>query len=142
MKTFQIVMDTNVLVSGVRSKKGASYQLISNLNDSSWQLNISVALILEYEEVLTRMMDELSIVTKDIDNLIDGICAISNKHSISYMWRPIANDADDDFLVDLAINAQADYIISYNKKDIQPVQKFGIEVVSPKEFLQITGKIS
>jgi predicted nucleic acid-binding protein len=50
---------------------------------------------------------------EDINDLLDGICAISNKRSIFYLWRPIASDPDDDFLVDLAVEVQADFIITY-----------------------------
>jgi predicted nucleic acid-binding protein len=49
-------------------------------------------------------------------------------------------DADDEFLVDLAIKAQADFIITYNQRDLQPVDRFGIQVVTPKQFLQIVGE--
>src|SRR2546423_1715197 len=45
------VVDTNVLVSALRSRRGASFRLISLLGDSQWQPVISVALILEYEAV-------------------------------------------------------------------------------------------
>jgi predicted nucleic acid-binding protein len=54
---------------------------------------------------------------------------------------PLARDDDDDFLIDLAFKAQADFIITYNQKDLQPVERFGIRVVTPKQFLQIIGEI-
>ena len=50
----QLVIDTNVLVAGLRSKRGAAFRLLSVLNDARWQINLSVALVLEYEEVLKR----------------------------------------------------------------------------------------
>ncbi|MDM9384171.1 PIN domain-containing protein [Chlorogloeopsis sp. ULAP01] len=49
---YQIVLDTNVLLAGLYSSRGASYKLLIMLNDSRWQLNISIALIFEYEEIL------------------------------------------------------------------------------------------
>ncbi|MEH2360957.1 hypothetical protein [Nostoc sp.] len=77
----------------------------------------------------------------DIDNVIKAICRIANRCSIFYLWRPIVCDLDDDFLIDLAVECQADLIITYNQKDLQDAQKFGMKVVSPKEFLQIVGEI-
>ena len=50
-------------------------------------------------------------------------------------------DADDEFLIDLALKAQADFIITYNQRDLQPVERFGIQVVTPKQFLQIIGEV-
>ncbi len=54
MKTYQIILDTNVLLAGLRSRRGASYKLLTILNDNRWQLNISTTLVFEYEEILKR----------------------------------------------------------------------------------------
>jgi len=56
MKRYQIIIDTNVLVAALRSKQGASYRLLELLRngDNRWQINVSTALILEYEAVLKR----------------------------------------------------------------------------------------
>lgn len=141
IKTYQIVLDTNVLLAGLRSQRGASYKLLTILNDIRWQLNISTALLFEYEEVLKRQQAQLGLNLKDIDDVIEAICSIANKRSIFYLWRPMLNDPDDDFLVYLAVESQADYIITYNQKDLQPANKFGIKVVTPKQFLQEVGEI-
>ena len=98
------------MVAGLCSQRGASYKLLSMLNDSRWQLNISTTLVFESEEILNRERVQLGLSPKDINNLLDGICAISNKCSIFYLWRPVASDPDDDFLVDLAVEAQADFM--------------------------------
>ena len=62
--------------------------------------------------------------------------------NIFYLWRPSASDPDDDFIIDLAVESEADFIITYNQKDLQAAEKFGIYVVTPKEFLQHVGEIS
>ncbi|ARV57476.1 putative toxin-antitoxin system toxin component, PIN family [Nostocales cyanobacterium HT-58-2] len=140
-RPYQIVLDTNVLLAGLRSNRGASYKLLTILNDTRWQLNISTALIFEYEEILKREKDQLTLSDEDIDNVIEAICAIANRCSIFYLWRPTASDPDDDFIIDLAVESEADFIITYNQKDLQTAEKFGIRVVSPKEFLQHVGEI-
>ena len=140
-KPYQIVLDTNVLLAGLRSNRGASYKLLTVLNDSRWQLNISTALIFEYEEILKREKEELNLTLSDIDSVINAICANANRCNIFYLWRPVARDPDDDFLIDLAVECQADFIITYNRKDLQPAEKFGIKVVTPLEFLQQVGEI-
>ncbi|MEA5553142.1 putative toxin-antitoxin system toxin component, PIN family [Anabaena cylindrica UHCC 0172] len=139
---YQIVLDTNVLLSGLISSRGASYRLLTILNDTRWQLNISTTLIFEYEAILKREKDLLTLNDEDINNIIEAICAIANKRTIFYLWRPIAIDPNDDFIIDLAVESQADFIITYNQKDLKPADKFGIKVVLPKEFLQIVGEIS
>jgi putative PIN family toxin of toxin-antitoxin system len=141
-KPYQLIIDTNVLVSGLRSPRGASYQMLSRLKDDRWQLNLSVPLILEYETLLTRESANLNLDRPTIDRILNNICVISNHHRIFYVWRPVAKDPNDDFLIDLALKAQADYIITYNQKDLIPsTQRFGLQVVTPKAFLQIVGDI-
>ncbi|WP_353929180.1 putative toxin-antitoxin system toxin component, PIN family [Okeanomitos corallinicola TIOX110] len=141
-RPYQIVVDTNVILAGLRSNRGASYKLLSILNDTRWQLNISTALIFEYEEILKREKDQLNLEDEDIDNIIEAICAISNQCNIFYLWRPVARDPDDDFVIDLAVECQADFIITYNQKDLQAAEKFGIKVLTPKQFLQQVGELS
>ncbi|ACK70729.1 PilT protein domain protein [Gloeothece citriformis PCC 7424] len=142
MKIYQLVLDTNIILSGLRSKKGASYKLLNLLNDRRLQINISTTLIFEYEQILKREYKDLELSLEDIDDIINAICAIANQHKIFYLWRPLAKDPNDDFLIDLAIEAQADFIISYNKKDLEPVEKFGILILTPKQFLQLIGEIT
>ena len=119
MRPYQIVVDTNVLFAALRSQHGASYKFLSILNDQRWQINLSTTLILEYEEVLKREATRFGLTLEDIDELIDGICSIANKHRIFFLWRPFSRDPDDDFLMDLAVKSQVDFIITYNKKDLR-----------------------
>jgi putative PIN family toxin of toxin-antitoxin system len=134
---YQIVVDTSVLVAGLRSNKGAAYQLLTRLKDERWQINISVELILEYEAVLKREQLEIFVTRTKVDALLNDICTIANHRAVSYRWRPTARDPDDDFVIDLAVGCQADFIVTYNLRDIQPAEQFGIQVVSPKTFLEM-----
>ncbi|MGB5772398.1 MAG: putative toxin-antitoxin system toxin component, PIN family [Crocosphaera sp.] len=58
---YQIVIDTNVILAGLRSKNGASYKLLGILNDKRFQINISATLIFEYEEILKREQQEIGL---------------------------------------------------------------------------------
>ncbi len=138
---YQIVVDTSVLVAGLRSDQGAAFRLLTLLNDRRWQLNVSVPLVLEYEAVLKRSQHGDFLTGTEVDRWVDDICEISNLRTVFYQWRPIARDADDDFVVDLAVECQADFIVTYNLRDLQPAMQFGIEVVTPKTFLQIAGEL-
>jgi putative PIN family toxin of toxin-antitoxin system len=140
-RPYQIVLDTNVLVAAFRSQRGASNKLLSLLNDPRWQINLSTPLVLEYEEALKRpgMIEGFSDAA--IDTFLAGLCAIARHHDIFYLWRPLAHDPDDDFLLELAIRAQADFIVTYNASDLLPVAQFGIALVTAKEFLQQMGEL-
>ena len=82
----QLVIDTNVLVAGLRSKRGAAFRLLSVINDARWQINLSVALVLEYEEVLKRESAALQLSYEDVDIVINALASISNRRAIPYSW--------------------------------------------------------
>jgi putative PIN family toxin of toxin-antitoxin system len=137
---YQIVVDTNVVVAGFRSNQGAAFKLLTLLNDRRWQVNVSVALILEYESVLKREQLEPFVTPSEVDKLVNDVCAFSNLRPVFYQWRPTARDPDDDFVIDLAMDCQADFIVTYNLRDLRPAEQFGIQVVTPKMFLQMVGE--
>ncbi|MGG6270611.1 putative toxin-antitoxin system toxin component, PIN family [Leptolyngbya sp. AN03gr2] len=138
---YQLVVDTNVLITAFRSQRGAAYKFFTLLNDPRWQLNLSIALVFEYEEILKREQESLGLTQQEIDTLLDGLCAIANHQDIFYQWRPLSRDPDDDFLIDLAIKSQAHFIITYNQRDLQQAAQFGIQLLTPKAFLQLVGEL-
>jgi predicted nucleic acid-binding protein len=125
----------------MRSSQGASNLLLRLLGIRDWQAHISIPLILEYEEVCQRLLPSLGLSREQVDDFLDYLCGVCSHHKIFYLWRPYLKDADDDFLLDLAVEANADFIITFNKKDFVGVEKFAIHVLTPKEFLQKTGDL-
>ncbi|HMW07572.1 MAG TPA: putative toxin-antitoxin system toxin component, PIN family [Leptospiraceae bacterium] len=141
MKKYKIIIDTNVLVSGLKSRLGASYKLLSSLNDERIQLFLSNSLLFEYEEILKRNNHLVNLDLNEIDSLLDDICAIASTKNIFYLWRPTTSDPDDDFIVDLAIASNIDYIITFNVSNFLNAKKMNIKTITPKEFLQLLGGI-
>ena len=135
----QVVMDTNVLIAALRSKHGASFKFLSLVKSNYFQINISVPLILEYEDVAKRESQQEALRHEDIDNILDFLCSVANPHKIFFLWRPYLKDFKDDFVLELAIAARCDFIITYNKRDFKGVEQFGILVLTPKEFLKEKG---
>jgi len=139
-KIWQIIIDTNVLVAALKSKRGASFKILSLLKSGRYKIHLSVPMVLEYEEVLSRSELNLNLTEKEIERLLNIICLLGMKHEIWYLWRPLSSDAKDDFVAELAINAQVDAIVTHNVKDFVNLNKFGIKVVTPKEFLELLGE--
>jgi putative toxin-antitoxin system toxin component, PIN family len=139
VKRHQVVIDTNVLVAALRSKRGASHKLLLLLGSDKFQLNISVPLLFEYEDAAKR--EALPLGSADIEDILDYICAVANKREVFFLWRPYLSDPKDDFILELAVEAQCDFVITYNKRDFKGIEKFGIEIATPKEFLQIIGEL-
>src|SRR5260221_2792809 len=67
---YQVVIDTNVLVAGLLSNLGASHRLLRLVGDHRWRINVSVPLILEYEQTLKRVCPAATLSGSDIDALM------------------------------------------------------------------------
>ena len=139
MEPINVVLDTNVLVSALRSKLGASHKLLILLPNGAYQPNISVPLFVEYESVVKRegMLNGLSEV--NIDAILDYLLSKSSIRKIFYLWRPTLKDPKDDLVLEVAVESQSTYIITFNKRDFKGAEKFGIKVVTPQEFMSERG---
>lgn len=84
---------------------------------------------------------EIRLYERAIDDFLDFLCSVANEHKIYFRWRLFLPDAGDEFVLELAIAAGADYIVTYNKKDFGGARAFGVGVFTPFEFLQILGEI-
>lgn len=136
MKPFQVVLDTCVLVAAVRSSQGASFRILQLVGDPRWKLNLSSALLFEYEEVATQHARALWPEPERVNDLLDFLCATARRPQISYSWRPILSDADDDMIVELAIAAGADFIVTHNVADFRGAERFGLVILTPAQFLK------
>ena len=134
----RVVLDTNVLVAGLRSRKGLSYQLLANLTALPIELCTSVALVLEYEAVLKRP-GTVPLTVEQIDTFLDFLCAHTQHLRINYLWRPFLNDPDDDMLLELAVNANAT-IVTHNLKDFRGSETLNVEALDPAELFRTLVK--
>lgn len=139
--TSRIVMDTNVLVSALRSRTGASFRLLSRIDGGKFSVCISVPLVLEYEAATKRMSKAIGLTYSDIDDVLDYICLVADRYKVYYLWRPLLRDPRDDMVLELAVASNADAIITYNKADFKGSEQFGVRIASPKEFLQQIGEL-
>jgi predicted nucleic acid-binding protein len=138
----QIAIDTNVLVSALRSRRGASYRLLSLIDSGKFGINVSVPLVLEYEDAAKRLLGEIPLSEQDIDDVIDYICHVGARWKVYYLWRPYLTDPKDDLVLELAVTAGCEFIVTYNKRDFQNVAQFGIRALTPRDFLEEIGELS
>lgn len=130
------VMDTSVLISALRSRRGASYRLLSLVGDPRWQLLMSPALMFEYEAVAKRQVAQLWAEPALVEDVLDYLCKVSEKPEITYAWRPTLPDPDDDMILELAVAGGAGWIVTHNAADFRGANRFGLAIVTPKEFLE------
>ena len=132
----KVVLDTNVLVAGLRSNQGASFQILRRVGTGQFAIALSVALVLEYEETLKRQLDALDLSARDVDDVIDYLCSDADLTEIFFLWRPCLRDADDDMVLELAVAGQCDAIVTFNVRDFKPADRFGMRVLTPPQFLK------
>lgn len=137
-----IVIDTCVFISALRSKNGASYKLLSLMDSSKFKFNLSVPLVLEYEAVAKRMSRAIGLTYQDIDDVIDFMCTIGKHRKVHFLWRPSLKDPNDDFVLELAVESESKYIVTYNIRDFLGAKKFKVKVITPQELLRIIGELS
>ena len=137
----RIVIDTNVLISALRSKRGASYKLLSLLGEDLFDIVVSVPLVVEYEAVAKRQSRQLGLTAADIDDILDYLCVVGLHREIFFLWRPVLRDPQDDLLLEVAVESESDYIVTHNGKDFVGASDFGVTVLGPREFLEVIGQL-
>lgn len=136
----QIVLDTSVLIAGLRSRRGASFRLLSLIGGTAFELSVSVPLVLEYEATAKAQARELGLSHADIDDVLDYLCAVAHRRAIFYLWRPMLRDPQDDMVLEVAVEAGCEYVVTHNVRDFAGAERFGIQVIRPGAFLKRIGE--
>lgn len=137
----KIVIDTNIVLSALKSSKGASYALMELLPSEKFKTVISVPLYTEYLDVLTRKENRVGTSSKDdILAYCRYLVSISKRKNIFYLWRPWLRDPKDDMVLELAVASNSQYIVTYNIRDFKHIASFGIQAIKPADFLKLLNE--
>jgi putative PIN family toxin of toxin-antitoxin system len=134
----RIIIDTNVLVAALRSRDGASFKVLSLLGEGLFNVALTVPLVFEYEDVLTREI--LGIDPDSANDILNYLCAVASKHNVYFMWRPHLRDAKDDMVLEAAVTSDATHIITFNTKNFANINMFGVQALWPADFLSLLGE--
>ena len=134
----RLVVDTNVVTAAFRSSSGASNELLRQAAAGAVKLLCSTALFLEYEAVLGR--PEVRLATghslEDVESILDAIAAIAEPVDVHFRTRPTLRDANDEMVLEVATNGDADCVVTHNLKDFAAAIDLGIAVSTPREVLR------
>ncbi len=139
MGDVRLTVDTDVVVAAMRSPTGASAALLALLLEGKGIWLLSVAMALEYESICMLADHRLAANANesDVQNLLSSIFDIIVPVEIHYQWRPQLSDANDEMILETAVNGQADAIVTFNHTDFKDApRRFGIHLWKPAEALR------
>ena len=118
----RLVFDTDVMLSGLRSKIGASRMLLLAVEARVVTPLVSVAAVVEYEAVLKRPQNRQAtgLSAAEIDSFLDSFVDHADHVEVHFQTRPLIRDPDDEMFVELAINGRAEALVSFNLRDYRP----------------------
>ena len=135
----KIILDTNIIVAGLYSKRGASYQLLKSALSGQLPVAISPLVALEYEGVLNRKIEEgfLKISKEDCGKILSALFSIATIVWRPLQVRPVLSDPSDDKILECAISCNCTYIVTFNKRHFPAklTAPWGIKVATPGEFM-------
>ena len=130
------VVDTSVLISGLRSRVGASHAVLLAIRYGAIKTAISVSLVMEYEAVALRPECVPYLTEYDIRSVINLLCRVAHHQKIFFTWRPFLPDAYDDHVLELAVAANCDCIITHNVRDFKGSESMGIQIITPAQAIE------
>jgi putative PIN family toxin of toxin-antitoxin system len=139
MSAPRIVVDTSVIVAGLRSQLGASNRILTLVAERRLVPLVTTALFFEYEEVLNRPEQRLAtgMTKEDLLGFLAALASAVEPVDVHFMWRPQLTDPADELVLEAAVNGRASAIVTHNARDFLPAAGgFEIEVITPGVMLQ------
>jgi predicted nucleic acid-binding protein len=135
---FRVVIDTNVLVAAARSRRGASFALVGSIPNPLFVPCLSVGLYAEWQDALSRPENlPPGRSPEDARGFLRYLASQSHLQQVHFLWRPFLPDADDDMVLELALAAGCQHIITHNETDFRGAERLGVLPLSPGDFLEL-----
>jgi putative PIN family toxin of toxin-antitoxin system len=133
-----VVLDTSVLIAALRSSTGAAAEVVRLTLIQELTILMDYKLACEYRAVALRA-EHLATSGKtreDTELLLDMLEAVAEPVMVIVQHRPFSPDANDDMVLDVAINGNADAIVTNNTKHFrEPANRFQMDLLRPVELL-------
>jgi putative PIN family toxin of toxin-antitoxin system len=133
------VLDTSMLVAGLRSQLGASNRVLAAVADRRCVPLVTTAIFFEYEAVLLRPEHRLAtgMDAQDVEGFLAAFASAAEPVELNFLWRPQLRDPADEMILEAAVNGRASAIVTHNVRDfLSATEKFGIRTVTPAEYLK------
>jgi putative PIN family toxin of toxin-antitoxin system len=135
----KVVLDTNIIIAGLYSKRGASYQLLKGALSGGLLVAVSPLLALEYEGVLHQKITEgmIEISEEVCGKILGALFAVATVAWRPSQIRPFLPDPSDDKVLECAISCDCTHIITFNQRHFPNafMLPWGIQAMKPGDFL-------
>ena len=125
----RVVLDTDVVVAGLRSRRGSSRAWLRAALHREVDLVLTVPLVVQYEAVLLQPATLAAIggTAERVERLLDLLCAVGRPVEISYLWRPVLRDPDDEMVLEAAVHGRVDRLLTFNLRDFAGGREAGAD---------------
>jgi predicted nucleic acid-binding protein len=135
-----LILDTSVLVAGLRSSLGASYALLGLVGCGGFDIGLTAALVLEYEAACMKSLDLLGLTADDVTALLNYLCQVGKLAAVRFRLRPSVADPGDELVLEAAVATGSEWIVTHNVRHMAVgAARYGIEVIRPGEALRRLG---
>lgn len=135
----RVVLDTDVIIAGMRSPSNASAEIIRRARRGELTMMASVSLFMEYEAKCTLPVhyQAAGLTSQEADIFMNTLASIVKPVKTHYLWRPQLRDPADEMVLEAAVNGGAQALISFNQKHFGATPlRFGIQLLLPSQFLR------
>lgn len=135
----KVVLDTSVLITALRSSGGAAAETLRLALQEDITLLMDYKLACEYREVALRpqQLGETGKSATETATILDALEAVAQAVFVAFQHRPLSLDADDNMVLDVAINGNADAIVTNNTRHFrESAESFDIDLFTPAELLK------
>jgi putative PIN family toxin of toxin-antitoxin system len=129
----KIVLDTNVLVSGLLNPDGPPGQIVRMVANAAFVLCYDARITGEYRKVLLH--PRFNFDANRVDMLIDVITAVGIPVAAEPLLVPLPDPGDTKF-IEVAIAGSAEYLVTGNLKHFPKSRRSGVEIITPADLIQ------
>jgi putative PIN family toxin of toxin-antitoxin system len=138
----RVVLDTNVIVSGIISPHGPSRQILEAWHQQRFELLVSEALVLEISRVLRypRLQKIYRLSEADIEVVLASL--LNDAYLLEDLYEvQRSRDPDDNILLACALEGKAAYVVSGDSDLLEIKYYHGTQIVSPRQLLDILNTL-